>query len=121
VDYVLARVLATPPEDRYGNRGEFADALREALDVEPYDSARPGRRPGQARVGGPGRATGNPRRSHPPTGFPQLAMPPPRALAGTRFCRASAIRLRAQRLEVLPNCPASLRSESGLPAWRLAR
>ena len=27
----------------------------------------------------------------------------------------------AQRLEVLPNCPASLRSDSGLAAWRLAR
>lgn len=29
------------------------------------------------------------------------------------LCRASAMRLRAQRREVLPNMPASLRSDSG--------
>jgi hypothetical protein len=38
---------------------------------------------------------------------------------GTR--RASAILARAQRREVRPNIPASLRSESGLPAWALSR
>jgi hypothetical protein len=31
------------------------------------------------------------------------------------------MRLRAERREVLPNMPASLRSDSGLPVWRLAR
>src|SRR5450631_4816347 len=41
--------------------------------------------------------------------------------AGVRLCRASAMRLRAQRREVLPNVPASLRSESGCPIWRLVR
>lgn len=41
--------------------------------------------------------------------------------AGARLCRASAIRLRAQRREVLPNISASLRSEIGLPSWTLAR
>ena len=39
---------------------------------------------------------------------------------GARLCRASAMRLRAQRREVLPNLAASLRSESGWPSWTLA-
>ena len=36
---VLARALAKEPDDRYGSCGEFADALREALGLDPYDSA----------------------------------------------------------------------------------
>ncbi len=40
VDQVLARALAKTPDDRYGSCGAFADALREALGVEPYDSER---------------------------------------------------------------------------------
>jgi serine/threonine protein kinase len=51
VDQVLARALAKTPEDRYGSCGAFADALREALGVEPYDSSGPVRPPAQARVG----------------------------------------------------------------------
>jgi serine/threonine protein kinase len=43
VDEVLARGLAKAPEDRFGSCGDFADALRDALDVEPYDPSRPGR------------------------------------------------------------------------------
>jgi serine/threonine-protein kinase len=39
VDQVLARGLAKAPEDRYDSCGTFADALREALDLEPYDPA----------------------------------------------------------------------------------
>jgi serine/threonine-protein kinase len=41
VDQVLARALAKAPEDRYDSCGAFADALRDALGVEPYDPARP--------------------------------------------------------------------------------
>jgi hypothetical protein len=41
VDDVLDRVLAKEPEDRYGSCGAFADALREALGLEPYDSSGP--------------------------------------------------------------------------------
>src|SRR5208282_4123115 len=48
VDQVLARALAKAPEDRYGSCGAFAEALREALGVEPYDSSRPGRPSSQA-------------------------------------------------------------------------
>ena len=43
VDQVLARALAKTPDDRYGSCGAFADALREALGVEPYDSSERGR------------------------------------------------------------------------------
>ena len=59
----------------------------------------------------------NPGRRYSPAGS-HLPVPTRSALGR---CRASAIRLRAQRLEVLPNSPASLRSDSGLPVWRLAR
>ena len=48
VDQVLARALAKAPEDRYGSCGAFADALREALGVEPYDSSGRVRPPTQA-------------------------------------------------------------------------
>ena len=48
VDQVLARALAKAPEDRYGSCGAFADALRDALDVEPYDSSGPVRPPTRA-------------------------------------------------------------------------
>lgn len=57
VDQVLARALSKAPEDRYGSCGAFADALREALGVEPYDSSGPARPPTQAWVvppSGPG-------------------------------------------------------------------
>ena len=53
VDQVLARALAKAPEDRYGSCGTFADALREALGVEPYDSSGPVRPPTQASVVAP--------------------------------------------------------------------
>ncbi|HEX6523439.1 MAG TPA: FHA domain-containing serine/threonine-protein kinase [Streptosporangiaceae bacterium] len=52
VDHVLARGLAKVPEDRFDSCGDLADALREALDLEPYDPTRPGRRLGQT-VGSP--------------------------------------------------------------------
>jgi serine/threonine protein kinase len=46
VDAVLARALEKLPERRYDSCGDFADALREALGVEPYDPRRPtGRTP----------------------------------------------------------------------------
>ena len=53
VDQVLARALAKAPEDRYGSCGAFADALREALGVEPYDSSAPARPPAPACVVAP--------------------------------------------------------------------
>jgi hypothetical protein len=51
VDHVVARGLAKMPDDRYESCGDFADALREALGVEPYDPARSGRGPRQTYVG----------------------------------------------------------------------
>ena len=49
VNEVLARALAKEPDDRYDSCGTFADELREALGLEPYDPSRPagarGRRP----------------------------------------------------------------------------
>ena len=53
VDQVLARALAKTPEDRYASCGAFADALREALGVEPYDSSERGRPPVQPYVVAP--------------------------------------------------------------------
>ncbi len=41
VDQVLARALAKEPDDRYDSCGDFADALRDALSVDPYDPSRP--------------------------------------------------------------------------------
>ncbi len=41
VDRVLARALAKVPEDRYDSCGTFADELREALGLDPYDPAKP--------------------------------------------------------------------------------
>ena len=38
VDQVLAKGLAKDPEKRYGSCGDFADALRRALGVAPYNS-----------------------------------------------------------------------------------
>jgi serine/threonine protein kinase len=53
VDQVLARALAKTPDERYDSCGAFADALREALGVEPYDSSAPRRSPEQAQVAAP--------------------------------------------------------------------
>jgi serine/threonine protein kinase len=41
VNQVLARALAKEPDDRYDSCGTFADELREALGLEPYDPTRP--------------------------------------------------------------------------------
>jgi serine/threonine protein kinase len=38
VDRVLAKGLAKDPDQRYGSCGDFADALRQALGVVPYNS-----------------------------------------------------------------------------------
>jgi serine/threonine protein kinase len=52
VDAVLARGLEKQPDRRYGSCGDFADALREALGLEPYDPRRPVK-PGHAPVAPP--------------------------------------------------------------------
>ncbi len=41
LDQVLARALAKEPDNRYASCGDFADALREALGLERYDSSGP--------------------------------------------------------------------------------
>ena len=61
VDAVLARGLAKQPDRRYDSCGDFADALREALGLEPYDPRRPAK-PGHASVA-------------PPTPAPEQATP----------------------------------------------
>ncbi|HEX3517285.1 MAG TPA: FHA domain-containing serine/threonine-protein kinase [Trebonia sp.] len=40
VDDVLARAMSKSPDDRYPSCADFADALREALGLEPYDPSR---------------------------------------------------------------------------------
>jgi len=46
VNPVLARALAKEPDDRYDSCGTFADELRDALGLEPYDPSRPAGVPG---------------------------------------------------------------------------
>jgi serine/threonine protein kinase len=67
VDQVLARALAKEPDDRYDSCGDFADALREALSVDPYDSSRPVRPSTQTWWVGPQRT---PDPGRPPSGLP---------------------------------------------------
>ena len=55
VNEVLARALAKEPDDRYDSCGTFADELREALGLEPYDPSRPAGVPGTRPRGGPPR------------------------------------------------------------------
>jgi len=55
VNQVLATALAKEPENRYDSCGAFADALREALGLEPYDPSRPGRTSSQTRIVTPAR------------------------------------------------------------------
>ena len=45
VDAIMAKALAKRPENRYPTCREFADALREALGLVPYDSDTPRTRP----------------------------------------------------------------------------
>jgi serine/threonine protein kinase len=52
VDAVLARGLAKQPDRRYDSCGDLADALREALGLEPYDPRRAAK-PGHASVAPP--------------------------------------------------------------------
>ena len=40
VDDVLARAMAKSPDERYPTCADFADALREALGLDPYDPSR---------------------------------------------------------------------------------
>jgi tRNA A-37 threonylcarbamoyl transferase component Bud32 len=51
VDRVLAKAMAKAPGKRYDSCGAFADALREALGVGPYDPTGPIQRPAGADTG----------------------------------------------------------------------
>jgi tRNA A-37 threonylcarbamoyl transferase component Bud32 len=55
-DQVLARALAKVPEKRFGSCREFAEALRNALGVAPYDSGRSVSGPGRLPAGANGRS-----------------------------------------------------------------
>jgi serine/threonine protein kinase len=67
---VLAAALAKAPGDRYPSCGDFADALREALGLEPYDPSRPARDPAA-------RPTRDPARPAPARTVPMTAYGPP--------------------------------------------
>ena len=87
---VLSTALAKAPGDRYASCGQFADALRDAFGLEPYDSRSAGRRRFIRRPKLPGppppRAPRQPpKRASPPggTSSPALARSP-RVTAATR-------------------------------------
>jgi serine/threonine protein kinase len=52
VDLVLATAMEKEPENRYDSCGEFADALRAAIGLEPYDPSGVARPPGKTRKPG---------------------------------------------------------------------
>ncbi len=87
-DRVLAKALAKAPDQRYDSCGEFADALRDALGVAPYQPRHPGRHP---TVAAPSRPAARPdvaptvADAWPPPGpMPSLRpMPSPASLAAT--------------------------------------
>jgi len=98
VDDVLARVLAKAPEDRYDSCGDFADALREALGVEPYDPSRPA---SQARTATPAGSTA----------APGTAVPGGRPPEPPTATRAAA----TARLTVPPDASATELPETSAP------
>ena len=74
VNQVLARALSKEPEDRYDSCGDFADALRETLGLEPYDPSRP------ARAGSPApQPASQPAASQPAASQPAASQPGSRA------------------------------------------
>ena len=92
VNDVLARALAKDPDNRYDSCGAFADALREALGIEPYDPSRPGRLSSQTRIVTPAapvssRAAATAPLTVPPdpaeTQLPDLTPPSPQTVLST--------------------------------------
>ena len=75
VDGVLARALAKPPGDRFASCREFADSLREALGLTPYDSGSLGTR----QAGNP-----TPSPAHHPLTISILERPRPEPVIETR-------------------------------------
>ena len=94
VNQVLARALSKEPEDRYDSCGDFADALREALGLEPYDPSRPCRRPGApaAAAHGRSRAAATAPLTVPPDSPPTKLLPGrPRPVDGERAVAAVGV------------------------------
>jgi serine/threonine-protein kinase len=89
VDQVLAKALAKEPRDRYDSCGEFADALREAIGLDPYDPS------GRPRPPGHPERTGTPARTLPDgtaTGVPTKPMTiPPATTTWTAIIAADRV------------------------------
>jgi serine/threonine protein kinase len=98
VDAVLTRGLAKQPDRRYDSCGDFADALREALGLEPYDPRRPAK-PGHAGVAPPA---------------PQPA--PQQAASASASASASTP---TRTLTIPPEFPAPRAPEKSLPGQSL--
>ena len=105
-DQVLATGLAKAPEYRFGSCGAFADALREALGIGPYDPTGPGRPPTvtvrPAGTGVPGTAAMTPTAS--------LTVPPDSSAVLAPAAPPSSA---AQALSVLP-VPEAAAAKAGL-------
>jgi serine/threonine protein kinase len=110
LDQVLARALAKAPEDRYGSCGEFADALREALGLEPYDPSSPVRSAAPASVVAPAIPEGQRTTTAPPSGA---------GFAGTGFAGGvpAAPRVGATRPLTFPPGPLPPSSAAGTSTW----
>ena len=96
---VLATALAKAPGDRYASCGQFADALRDAFGLEPYDS-RPAVRPAAV---------------HPPT---EIAWP---AAQGTAQATETSIPARRNVITGPGQVPAGHGSDTAPPPQRPRR
>ena len=110
VDEVLATALAKVPDNRYDSCGAFADALRDALGLEPYDLERP---PGQPSAASAAREPAVPPQPA-PTGSVAGHMTPTRSL--THPPDPSATRLLAGAAPAAPAPAAPAAPDASAPA-----
>jgi serine/threonine protein kinase len=110
-DAVLAKAMDKLPERRYDSCGDFADALREALGLEPYEPRRQRRPPAPSRlpVASPAPGQGIPTRT---LTVPESATPP----SQFRPAPAPSGGVPTQAMTPPPPAPRPAPSAPGVPA-----